>query len=96
LIASTPSAVYPVFSVAKSQGVMRIHIRPRTTILSSTSITTTLPPFDILIENYLEKMKKNRFDDLYQITNNGNIINSTCFVYFLHALFTLLLKEHYY
>ena len=75
LIVSTPSAVYLLCGTVKSQGIMRIQIRPRTTSLSSTSATTTLPSFDVLIEEYLKKNGKDRFDDWYEKRNEGHIIN---------------------
>ncbi|CAM4841859.1 unnamed protein product [Rotaria magnacalcarata] len=55
---STPSVVYPLYVSAKSQGFMRIFVRPRTTILSSTVLTTILSAFDDLIEDYLKRREK--------------------------------------
>ena len=95
MIASIPSAVYPLSAVGKSQGVMRIAVRHRTTILSSTVTPTTLPSIDTLIEKYFKKEGKDRFDDGSQRKNDTNVIISTSFFCLFHALFTLLLKLRY-
>ena len=73
---------------------MRIHIRPRKTILSSTVVTTTLLPFDLLIEEYLKKTEKDRFDDWYQRKSKGHGLNFIFLLCFFHVLFTLLLRSY--
>ncbi len=94
MIASTPSAVYPLYDVAKTQGKVRIYIRPRLTIPSNTPTTTTSLPLDILIEEYMKKKKKNRFDDWHIKINKGHIMNSS-FVLFVNAFVALTLKASY-
>jgi uncharacterized protein YpmS len=95
LIASGPSAVYPLYKAARSQGKLRLYIRPQTTTLSSTTITSTLPSLDELIEKYLEKKQKNKFDDWYEKRNNGHLTNSMSSFCFVSAFFVLFSKFDY-
>ncbi|CAM4827441.1 unnamed protein product [Rotaria magnacalcarata] len=88
---STPSVVYPLYVSVKSQGLMRIFVCPRTTILSSTVLTTILPAFDDLIEDYLKKERKNRFDDWYDKRNEVHITNSV-YIALFYCSFILVLK----
>ncbi|CAF1536642.1 unnamed protein product [Adineta ricciae] len=87
---TTPSAVYPVYKSAKSQGLLRVHILRRTTTLSTNETTSISPSFDDLLEKYLEKKGKDKFANWYGDRTNGHIMNSSSFLVLLLIFLTFL------